>query len=358
MMQKLANVKKILFISEALSAPFDEGIKNVAFSIHQQIEKMTNALSITKKGSNTGGLRVVQVGLNKLFLNNELRKLVKNYSPDIILYLPEASITFNSFVRAKVLKLTNRSSKVFIFGVKSVEYSSIQRSLIVNFLRPDLLLLLGRFDEGFFQKKGLKVKVLPPAVDSVKFCQAAKEEKEKIRAEFNIPINKKVVLHVGHIRSTRNVISLTEIQKIDNVQVVVIGSSSTPTETNLKNSLVRVGIRVIDEFVPDIQKIYKMADIYIFPVFNKIASIDMPLSILEAMACNLPVITTRFGSLVDYFEEDADFRYFNTVEELVKLVKYMDEAECHNSKKIEPYTWNRFVDELIAACNELIADSS
>ena len=57
-----------------------------------------------------------------------------------------------------------------------------------------------------------------------------------------------------------------------------------------------------------------MSDLYVFPVVNNTEAIDMPLSVLEAMSCSLPVISTRFGGLVDYFEEDTGFRYFNTTD--------------------------------------------
>jgi len=344
---------RIIFISEALSAPFDEGIKNVAFSVHSHLKIKTDVLMVTKAGNNTANLDILKIGLNKLFLNNKLRKLIKNYSPDVILYFPEASLTFNSFVRAKVLKYMNRSTKIVILGAIPVEYSSLNRRIIRNYLRPDLLLLLGKFDEDFFLRHGLRFRILPPAVDNVKFCQATEEEKKRIRSKFNISINKTVVLHVGHVRTTRNVQCLSQIQKIDGIQVVIVGSTSTPTDGYLKDRLMREGVRVIDEFIPDIAKMYKMSDIYVFPVFNKIASIIMPLSVLEAMACNLPIITTRFGALEDNFKEDVGFRYFDRPEELVKLVKGIDRAEIHNNKKIESFTWDKFTNELIGACEEL-----
>ena len=355
-MHRKVDVKKILFISEALSAPFDEGIKNVAFSLYNSLKIKKDALSITKEGNNTAHLEISKVCLNKLFLNKNLGKLIKNYLPDVIIYLPEASITFNSFVRAKVLKLMCSQSRVLVLGVKHIEYSAIQKMIIAKFLTPDYLMLLGSFEMEFFLNAGLKVKVLPPAVKSSKFYQATKEEKEKLRSEFNIPNNRTVVLHVGHVRSTRNVECLLEVQKIDDVQVVIVGSTSTVVEKDLKDRLANKDIRIMDDYIADISNIYKMSDIYVFPVFNKIACIDMPLSILEAMACNLPVITTRFGALPEYFKEDDGFRYFDGVEELVELIKLskdMDGREVHNNKKVEPFTWDRFTDEVIAACNEI-----
>ena len=345
---------KFLFISEGLSAPFDEGLKNIVFSLHNQLAKKENVLSVTKAENNTDNLKVIKIGLNKLFLNNKLRLLIGNYSPDIILYVPYASCTFNSFLRAKVLKLMGKKARVAMLRIQYREYSPIQDFIIANFLRPDLLLLFGESDKEFFFKKKIKVKVLPPVVDNAKFCPPTGEEKEKIRAEYNIPPDKKIVLHVGHIRQTRNIECLIDVQKIGNTQVVIVGSTSTPQDGYLKDKLIGAGVRVIDEFIPDISKIYKMSDIYVFPVVKNTAAIDMPLSVLEALACNLFVITTRFGGLVDYFKEDYGFRYFDTIEELIALISGIDRADVHNSKKIENFTWDRFTNEIISACEELV----
>ncbi len=112
-------------------------------------------------------------------------------------------------------------------------------------------------------------------------------------------------------------------------------------------------VKVIDEFTPDISRIYKMSDVYVFPVVSNTNAIDMPLSILEAMASNLPIVTTRFGGLPYYFKEDSGFRYFNSAEELVELVKNMIGIETCNNEKMEHFTWDKFTEEIIAACTEL-----
>jgi len=67
--------------------------------------------------------------------------------------------------------------------------------------------------------------------------------------------------------------------------------------------LKKYGFRIIDEYVPNIEEIYNLADCYVFPTFKRHNCIDMPLSVMEAMACNIPVISTKFGGLPKIFKE-------------------------------------------------------
>ena len=40
-----------------------------------------------------------------------------------------------------------------------------------------------------------------------------------------------------------------------------------------------------------------MSDVYFFPTLQACRCIDVPLSCLEAAACNLPVVTTDYGEM-------------------------------------------------------------
>lgn len=67
-----------------------------------------------------------------------------------------------------------------------------------------------------------------------------------------------------------------------------------------------------------------MADCYLFPVRDDIASIDLPLSVLEAMSCNLPFITTRFGGLDEVFEEGEGLFFLDnetSLEENLRIIR-------------------------------------
>jgi glycosyltransferase involved in cell wall biosynthesis len=347
--------KKLFIISESICAPFDEGIKNIVYNFIMNYQFYDNVNIVTKKGNETNGLNVKKVSLNKLFLNKELNKLLCSCSPDIILYIPEASCTFNSFIRAKILKLISNKSKVAILGLQRRRYSLIQK-FFLGLLRPDLLLILCKADKGFFETKGMRVKILPPAIDSEMFHVVDPVSKTALRRKYNIPLNKTIVSHVGHIKKSRNLDCFLNIQKIDHIQVVIVGSTTTQKDYDLFQLLKSHGIIIIDDYISEIQEIYQLSDIYVFPVKDEMAAIDMPLSVLEAMACNLPVITTRFGGLIDNFSEDKDFRYIDTKENITELVEINDFKKVKNRGKVKHLTWNYFADKIVQSCEGLLQE--
>lgn len=347
---------KILFITEILSMPFDEGMKNVAFSLHKNIARKVELLTVTEHNNDVGNLDIKKVRLDRLFLSKELRGLIRDYSPDIILYMPETSITFNSFLRGRVLKSISGGAKVALFATIRRDYSAMQRLIIRRFLCPDIVFLFGGFRGWVFS--GIKTYTLPPAIDIDKFSVATEDEKLHLRMKYEIPVDKRVVLHVGHVRPTRNVSVLIKVQRLEDIQVLIIDSTSTPQYEELNRRLKDEGVIILDRYIPDISEIYRLSDIYVFPVKDEIASINLPLSILEAMACGLPVITTRFGGIEGCFGEDEGFRYFDTDDKLLGFVNEINinspstSSGRANREKVRQFTWDRLAGELIDALDK------
>jgi len=345
---------KFVLISEIISFPFDEGAKNVVYNLIRQLTAQKSICIISKQGNNTKALNVEKINLNKFFLNNELRLLLKRYSPAIVLYIPEASYTFNSFVRAKILKLMIPKAKIVILGVQHRKHSFLNKKLL-SFLLPDTLFLLSKTDKAFFEEIGLRTKVLSPAIEKGKFHETEPEQKGLLRKKYNIPIDKNIVLHVGHIKATRNLESLLTIQKIANMQVVVVGSTTTDIDERLKHTLKSKGVIVINDYLSEVQEIYQLSDVYVFPVVKKDAAIEMPLSILEAMACNLPVVTTRFGGIVEYFDEDEYFKYVENEDDFLTKINAINfDNQCSNRSKVLKFSWENLTNELFRACEGLL----
>ena len=150
-----------------------------------------------------------------------------------------------------------------------------------------------------------------------------------IRYKWGISCNDFVVLHVGHIRSNRNLEVFKQLQKIPGLQVVIVGGTTNPVDEELENRLKFAGCKVFHRYIKDISNLYKMADLYIFPTkyrhdfypqsYNETGAIDFPLSVLEAMACNLFVITTRFGALPRVFVEGKGLSFLRRMRRLLTL---------------------------------------
>jgi glycosyltransferase involved in cell wall biosynthesis len=208
-----------------------------------------------------------------------------------------------------------------------------------------MLFLFGNFKEWLLNE--INTYILPPAFDIDRFSVATENEKIQLRRKYKIPLNKRVVLHVGHVRPTRNVSTFINVQRLKDVQVLIVDSTSTPQYGGLNEKLRKEGIVIFHRYIPDISEIYKLSDIYVFPVKDEIASINLPLSILEAMACGLPIITTRFGGIEGYFKDDNGFRYFNTEDELIKLISQLEMNGKSNREKVKEFTWERLVNDMI-----------
>ncbi|MGB9880592.1 MAG: glycosyltransferase, partial [Anaerolineae bacterium] len=69
------------------------------------------------------------------------------------------------------------------------------------------------------------------------------------------------------------------------------------------------------------------------------AAIEMPLSVLEAMSCNLSVITTPFGGLPDFFSEGKGLLYWNGETPLADKINAALSMPCATRELVEPYTW-------------------
>ena len=96
-----------------------------------------------------------------------------------------------------------------------------------------------------------------------------------------------------------------------------------------------------------------MADCYLFPVFHATSAIDAPLSVLEAMACNLPIVTTRFGALPGMFQSGNGFYYGDTEEEIVRMVKQaVEEQDCRTFEMVSPYSWDNAASTILETLQE------
>lgn len=109
-----------------------------------------------------------------------------------------------------------------------------------------------------------------------------------------------ILLHVGHLKHNRGLDVLVTAKRHlkERVEIVVQGGPAMLPDPGVVEELEAAGVRVRREFEPNLHRLYRAADLYVFPVQEHSAgAIELPLGVLEAVACGTPVLSTDFGVL-------------------------------------------------------------
>ncbi len=375
---------RIALYSERLTPPFDEGIKNVAWHLIRELRGRHDVLALTAvygfratpfrrssrasaigektvAGPSGGGEEaegIISLPANPLLLSPALARALWRFRPDLVLYIPTACATPFSFWRSRMLKRWSRGAPVALIALQVRRYSPMARRVMAR-LRPEVVLAQSAATRESLKPVGVRLLTMPPAVDLVRFRPHTPAEREALRRRYDLPVDAFLALHVGHLNRGRNVHTLAALQS-DGVQVLVVGSSSTPHDAALIAELAGAGVRVIDRHVPRVEELYGLADAYCFPVRGENSAIDLPLSVLEAMACDLPVVTTRYGGLTAHFAEGEGFRYVDDAAQMgaalgdIRGQVQSREPGAGTRAMVQPYAWPDVAQRVVGAvCAEL-----
>jgi glycosyltransferase involved in cell wall biosynthesis len=321
-------ILKVCIIGD-IEGNLDEGMKNVAYNLFNLINKFE--------------IELIIINPKKIFHLGSLNQ-IRKFNPDIIHYI--AGPTLMSFLITKIFK--------YFFGAKTIISVIHPRLLmskrIISFLKPDLALIQSDKTGKLCEDLRFNKYFLPNGVDLDKFKPADQKRKDELRKKYNISTNSLVVLHVGNLRSGRNLLLLDQIND-GKIETVIVSSTTIKGNKKVKKSLKKSGIKIFDNYCPNIEEFYNLSDCYLFPTFNENNCIEIPLSVLEAMACNIIVISTKFGGLSSLFQEGGGLKYVNSNEEIIHEIKNIQKnlsfQKVNTRDKILEYSWENIVIELL-----------
>jgi glycosyltransferase involved in cell wall biosynthesis len=226
----------------------------------------------------------------------------------------------------------------------------------VSFLKSDLVLTQSAEAEATYRRLGCNVMpFVYSGVDLNRFHPISSAEKKELRAKYDVESDKFVILHVGSVRKWRNVECLKKIQDDDENQVFLVGRPATKYERDVTELLEKSGVTITHAYNPKIEEFYALSDCYIFPTMDPAGSIDVPLSVLEAMASGLPVILTGFGGLPQIFEGGRGV-YFAKIEEFADTLKVLkaNGTTTRTRELVSPYSWENIARGLLRVYEQML----
>ena len=383
---------RICVFSERLQRPYDEGIKNFAVHLTRALAQTNDVLALTCGGLTDAEYGIQNIEVNRLLLSARLSDRIREFRPQAIIYVPTACGTVFSFARTRVLHHYGRTPRqqdadagavahlsgeaatasrhllsevatasrhllgegrrgqpdacTALIALQPRRYTALGKFLIHR-LAPDWVFAQSRRTSELLRGLGCRTSLFPPAVDTERFHPASPAEKVALRERHGIPASARVVTHVGHLKSKRNLDRFLAFQALPGYHTVVVASTSTLQDEQIKETLRVTGTTVIDTYVPNIEDIYRLSDLYLFLAERDTAAIEMPLSVLEAMACNLPVICTPFGGLRDFFAAGDGLFYWDGQAKLADLIITALSRPATTRTLVEPYTWTAAAQTLV-----------
>ncbi len=337
---------RILVFCERLRQPFDEGIKNVAINLLRAFRYEHRAYGLTTFGESIPSEGVRNVPSNRLLLSLNLGRTVRELEPEVVLYIPTASATPAAMLRARILGMYAPMARVAVLALQPRSYGLAAR-VAIRHLRPWLVFVHSAEMVRSLASLGCRVARLQSGVDASRFVPLSRRERRDLRTRLGLPQDAYIVLHVGHINRNRNVGVLARLQQFG-CQVVLVGSVSTEQDEQLADELATTGVIVVRHYVAHVEEYYQAADCYVFPVTSLTGAIEMPLSVLEAMACNLPVVSTAYGNLPAVFPTGNGLTFARTETQLVeKVLAARHISNAATRELVQPFTWEAMARDIV-----------
>ena len=340
-------MERIAIVSENISRPVDEGFKKATVRLAAAIKALVPGTSVFTRMPGRAGIEAEPLPGNKLLWSGTFARRLRGLAPEAILYVPEAAATPMSILRAAALRRQSGGRPVALLSLQRRAYPLLLKPLL-KALAPDLTLVLSSPALDMARGMGFKARRVPLGVDSEVFKPPGPGAKHALRGKYGLPEGR-LILHVGHISAGRNLEVLTRIAD-QSTGVLVVGSTTTRRNPAVEAMLRSPGIIFMDTYVDNIEEIYRLVDGYVFPTLSATDAIDIPLSVLEAMATNLPVATTTFGGLPDLFTQGEGLFMCRTEDELVEAARGMLETGTVATRdKVLSLSWRNAAESVLEA---------
>lgn len=337
---------RIFLIAEEVGGHPDEGHRNFTRGLAEALGRRAAVRVYTAGGE--GDASMHHLRHKRLLVSWALWRALRRERPAAVLYVSKSSATLAALLRAWVLKRMTPAAPVIMVTLQPRRLGGLAARLATR-LWPDLLLVMSESERQQAVSLGANAARVESGVDLVRFRPPGPGEKARLRRKWGVPADTQVVLHVGHLNEGRNLQALLPLAAQPGVTVIVVASTqrehySPALRQDLAGRVLLVeGLRPVEEF-------YRMADCYAFPVSSPEWVIGLPLSILEALASDLPVASVPFGPVQERFSHTEGVFFAETPATLPAAVERALQDKVSTRQLAEPYSWDALAENVLTWC--------
>lgn len=316
--------KKILYVSRPISPPWDEASKNFAYNLAKEVGLNTNSLEI------------------HLMTSQILPELPQNIIQEKIYKFSQKDYKFSDKVRAIFFQYRNKES----FDIKHYFFTPTPESsdLIKNFLKGNAKTIqtVATIREDLFTDKQIEEMMFGDAI--VTYSDYAKEKLENMGFKNVYKIYPGIDLSDYYPREKSELeLKKANFSKDDFIinfsgEYIRLGAMDTIIESfievskKIPSARLSLAVRVKNEKDAEkkeeiikklkeenlLEKVsfhddgsYKMSDIYnlsdisIFPISDMKGKFDVPLAVIEAMACGKAMIISNIPILKEFSQDNS-----------------------------------------------------
>ena len=152
----------------------------------------------------------------------------------------------------------------------------------------------------------IRISSIPNGIDTEKFAPVTPERRQELRGRLGLPKNGRILIYTGRLAITKGVMMLAKIWRdiapeFPDAHLVLVGTgygSVDSCEAELREFVAEQGLSdrvTMPGNIPNVNEYLQASDLFVFPSDYE----GFGLSILEAMAVGLPMVSTRVGVAAD-----------------------------------------------------------
>lgn len=313
---------KILFVTRPITENLDEGSKKNVWQIASNIKDNHFYLTIDHRHNPITVKNKTNINFVKIFSNQKLNIFQKIKLLAFLIFENRSIDIYHFFFVPTLLSsklffyITKLKNKKSIQSVPALHKDNLNIKSINNILFGDVIVVYSAYTAQKLKKIGFRnVRQIKPGIDLTRYYN--RSDKKSIRSYYDLPVNKIIVLFSGELsrlNSLNLLLSIINLVLPTTEEVLFVISCPTRLAKDVK-SLNRIEKIIFDnnlekrvillKQVKDFSTLLSACDIFLYPVSSMVGKIEIPLTLLEAMATELPIIVSDVEPLKEIFKLDA-----------------------------------------------------